>query len=263
MRSDRNLETERLVTAMVDAFPRYLSNRLVQLGLVASGPVATAVAVGSDRLSDALSELLSVPPGSQAQSPLELVREATEPVSAALIEMGVRPPRRDEWEIDKHPADVFGLFPASSRDLGEEAWQLHLQWGIDKAQAVAGVVPAGEQPPHPSPLPSVALFGVPIEAREDLVSAVEARGYGALVWRNPAALETAGALGPIMVIVDLRHPKAHEAIRRLARSGTRTVATAGYVDDLMIPGLLALGAEEVTELGGLVDRLDRLLPRLV
>ena len=33
-------------------------------------------------------------------------------------------------------ANVYDLAPASSRDLGEEVWAAHLQWGARKAAAL-------------------------------------------------------------------------------------------------------------------------------
>jgi hypothetical protein len=95
-----------------------------------------------------------------------------------------------------------------------------------------------------------------------LIDATSAQGYQALVLRNPADLAGGAISGAELVIVDVRHPYAHETIRSIADGGVRVVATGEAIDDLAMPGLLALGAEEVVELRSLVDRLEELLPRL-
>jgi hypothetical protein len=136
---------------------------------------------------------------------------------------------------------------------------MHVAWGIGKARLVAGMVPGPSAPPPASPHPAVALFG--IADRGPLIAALEKRGYRCLVWRNPAALATTEQ--PVLVMVDLAHPKAHEVIRSLNVDGIRVVAVADRVDDLMMPGVMALGAEEVVESRRIAGRLDRLLPHIV
>jgi hypothetical protein len=124
---------------------------------------------------------------------------------------------------------------------------------------VAGVVPASD--PAPS-LPAVALFGVPPQERDPIAVAVTESGYHPAVWRNPAALEQVDSVLPVLVVVDLRHSHAHEAIRTLADQGIRVIATGPDVTDLTAPGVMALGAEEVVATDRLPGRIDNLLPRL-
>ncbi len=178
-------ESDRLVAAMIAAFSGYLRRRVGDLGLIAGPGVDDAISRASDQLARSLSALLAAPAAAQTESPLQLCRDATEPVSLSLVDMGVRPIGRDAWEQESHPEDRFGLFPASSNELGEEAWRLHLQWGVDKARALAAVTPDGDPP---AKVPSVALFGVAVEDRDALAEAITGRGYRVLQWRNPAAL---------------------------------------------------------------------------
>ena len=251
-----------LAAALVAAFPWYINKRLDVLGVAFDDNLDAVVETAVGDLTSALQALASVPAQSQVKSPLELVREATAPITRVLCSREVATPDRDEWTAAAHPDDVYGLYPASSRDLSEEAWQLHLAWGIDKARIVAGVVPAtpDQVATEPSGLPAVALFGIEEQRREQLITELGARGYRGLVWRNPAALETAES--PVVVFVDLRHPNAHDAIRSQRAAGTRVVAVADQVNDLAVPGIMALGAEEVLELSRVVAQLDRLLPRI-
>lgn len=251
-------ETDRLIEALVAAFPPYLEQRLARLGVTVDDAVASAVNVATEQLGSELRALLGRPAGEQDDSPLAAIRRATAPVSALLAATGVAAADRDAWEVTAHPEDRYDLYPASSRDLGEEAWRLHFRWGIGKAEAVAGVMPA---PDNRVVLPAVALFGVPVEQRGPLQDAIEWRGFRVLVWRNPAALADAEETQPVLVLVDLRHPKAHQAIRELAGNDVRVVAIGEAVDDLTVPGIMALGAEEVVESRRLIARLDRLLPR--
>lgn len=256
-----NQEFDELARALVAAFPGYLHDRLDELGVAVDGAVAEAVDAAIGELSRSLQRLAQLPPQDQVKSPLELVRDATVPISAVLAAGAVAPVPRDEWAVAIHPEDVYELYPASSRDLGEEAWQMHLAWGIDKARVVGGMVPAASEPPpaSPRPGPAVALFG--IADRGPLIADLERRGYRCLVWRNPAALATTER--PVLVLVDLRHPTAHDAIRSLNADGTRVVAVSDRVDDFVMAGVMALGAEEVVELRHITGRLDRLLPHIV
>lgn len=251
-----------MIEAFVAAFPGYIVARLAALRVTPGESVAAAVHRATTQLESELRELLTRPADAQTESPLELVRRATVPVSEALEEMGVRPIDRDDWDSEVHPDDRFGLYPATSLDLGEEAWHRHLDWGKEKAKAVAGVVPASEAPPQPV-APAVVLFGVPVGERDELAEAIATRGFRVLIWRNPAALADAATARPVVAFVHLEHPEAPLAIRRLESDGTKVVAVGPRVDDLTMPGLLALGADEVLESGHLLARLDRLLPDIV
>ncbi len=264
MNNTSDLEPDELATALVAAFPLYVQQRLDVLDVDIDSPIVAAVDVAAAELADSLEALARLSPQEQVKSPLELVRDATRPITALLDERRVAAPHRDEWAVEIHPEDVYDLYPASSRDLGEEAWQLHLAWGIDKARVVAGVIPAPlpSSSPSGSGLPAVALFGIASEERGDLIEELKARGYRGLIWRNPAALAVAAEDRPQLVIVDLRHPTAHDAVRSLVASGIRVVAVADRVDDFAMAGVIALGAEEALELRRVVGRLDGLLPRL-
>ena len=85
-------------------------------------------------------------------------------------------------------------------------------------------------------------------------------GYRFLVWRNPAALEHGLAAPPDLLIVDLDHPAARDAVRKAA-SATRVVAIGRAVDDMAEAAVMALGAEVVVESDRILDRLGGLLPR--
>lgn len=261
---DANQEPTDLAKALVEEFPNYLRKRLEAMAISETRGVTDAIKSATLDLSAALRALAAQTPQEQLKSPLELVREATLTLTEALEQAGVRSPDRDEWAWEVHPEDTFDLYPASSKDLGEQAWQLHLAWGIDKARLVAGMVPLGEQEVSSDRVanPAVALFGFDADTRSQLTTLVGERGYRSLIWRNPAALEKGVAARPVAAVVDLTHRNAQEAISRLSAAGIRVIAVQDTANDLTMAGILALGADDVMDLGKLVRRIDRVLPQL-
>lgn len=231
--------------------------------------MADVVAAATDELAASLQRDL------QSEAPLELVRRATEPVTAVLRERGVAPVSRDARSQELHPDDLYDLYPATSRNLGEDVWRVHMQWGLERARLVAGMVPAPSPPdrtvdsaaqslPHskqPATGPAVAVFGVAEPLRSEMIERIRSLGYQTSTWRNPAALEEGLAAIPALALVDLRHPTAEGALRRLVAEGIRVIAIGEGVTDFTQAATMALGAEEVIELDRVVDLLDSRLPR--
>lgn len=264
--SEEPSTTELLAAALVVAFPQFVEAKLAALGVEPEGEVLHAAESGCTTLGHALHELIATALPLQGESPLQLVRIATQPLSAALAAAGVYPPERDAQAVEIHPEDVYDLYPASSRELGEEVWQLHMQWGLEKARVVAGMVPAKAPQDGTQPsvgLPAVALFGVNGEWRTAAAPTLAGLGYEMLVWRNPAALDAGLKRRPNLVLVDLDHPTAHDAIRASVAAQVRVIAVGSTINDLVADGLMALGAESVVDRDRLVERLPGLLPRLV
>jgi hypothetical protein len=249
----------RLVREFGDAFPAYVRRRLRELAVVSIPLDVTALTA---ELKEELTEVLVVPPRRQDRSPLEVIRHFLDRVGAALAGQGVAAAERDEAAVAMHPSDRYALYPASSRDLGERAWRAHLEWGFEKARLVAGVVPAGPRR-GATGQPAVALFGLERPLRDSLADGLTTAGYRALVWRNPAALGDGLDERPVLTIVALGHPAAHDAIRAVAQAGLQVVAVSGRVEDFTTAGIMALGATDVVESNRILDRLDGLLPRLV
>ena len=123
-----------LIDAFVEAFPRYVDERCEALDLLVP---PSAVAEGQAWLREELGELLSRPFVEQRRGPLELFQEAMQFPTIALQEAGAEPVDRNEVARAALPGDVFDLAPASSQDLGEEAWHAHLRWGAAKARALS------------------------------------------------------------------------------------------------------------------------------
>ena len=135
-------ESQRLLEALVDAYPSYVRSRLP------ANPeeIEEAIGEGEEWLRSTLSELLGRPFVEQRRGPLEVFQEAMKFPTAALEQDGVEPPARDPVTEAALPGDLYDLAPASTRDLGEEVWTLHLVWGATKAGAISDL-PLAPDPP--------------------------------------------------------------------------------------------------------------------
>ncbi len=258
--------TDELRAAFVAAFPRYVAERIASLG-VDPEAFAGAIEKGLDNLEVELDAVLSTPLAAQRRPPLEVFRDALTPVTAALAAAGMELPERDAATEEVLPGDRYDLGPASSQALGDRAWRAHIAWGIAKAEAVAGVVPAtGRQPdpdPGTKPPPAVVLVGTDLMDRSKISNVVAAAGLTFDVWRNPAAVE--GGLeggAPALVLVDLTHQASDDVVRLLAGAGVRVVAFGPHVDDFALVRARSLGAADALPRSRFFRTLPDLLPKL-
>lgn len=206
--------------SFLDAFPVYLESRLSALGVDADA-YRDVIEAAAQQLDGDLFDLLALPAAQQRESPLEIFRAATAALTEALLAAGVEPIERDIGEAEARPDDVFGIAPPSSQVLGDAAWRAHLDWGISKAAAVAGVVPAtaasGEAPTAQASSARVAVLSSDLMDRSKIEAAVREAGFELAVWRNPAAVvDGIAAGGVILALVDLTHPAAFESLEQLS-----------------------------------------------
>lgn len=254
----RCAEVARAFTA---AFAPYVETRLAALGLDAA-PIGDAIEAGRDQAATALASWARRSPRDQRSSPLELVREALALPTAALAARGVEPVTRDTDQATALPGDHYDLAPATSRDLGDEAWRAHVAWGISRAEEVAGLVPRPAVEVDAAAF--AALVSTDLMDRTRIVEAGAAAGCEVVVWRNPAAIDKGLAEGaPVVAFVDLAHVAANDAIRLLVGAGVRTIAYGPHVDDLAMAAAGALGAAEVLSRSRFFKRLPGLFPTLV
>ena len=251
--------SRRVAETFVAAYAGYVRRRLAAVG--AEGPtLEAAIAQGQASLAASFASWREASPASQRTSPLELFREALVPPTAAAIARGISPPDRDDAQEQALPGDLLDLAPATSRDLGDEAWEAHVAWGLARAEAIAGMVPRSSEAAVAGV--RVALVGTDLMDRTRIGDLVSAAGYELLVWRNPAAVFAGLAeAAPAIALVDLSHPAANEAIERLATAGVRTIAFGPHVDDLAMAAARALGADDVLARSRFFARLPSLLPR--
>lgn len=124
-----------IVAAFVDAYAGHVAARCAAIGV---SPPHEAVQDGEAWLRQTLHDLVATPFEQQRRGPLELFQEAMRFPTEALAGQGVAPVRRDHVTETALPGDIYDLAPASSEELGEEAWHAHLRWGAAKALALAG-----------------------------------------------------------------------------------------------------------------------------
>lgn len=86
-------------------------------------------------LADHLADELGLAFNQQRRGPLEFFQAAMEIPTEWLRASGALEVPRDSVTAEVLPGDIYDLAPASSRDLGEEAWMAHMSWGAAKAAA--------------------------------------------------------------------------------------------------------------------------------
>lgn len=237
-------EAERLHAVLVAAYPVWVHTRLDEHGLTPSSGVEAAIVAGRAELDAHLRTLLSLDPGDQDQTPLELFRQALREPTEALAAAGCEPVARDGEQRAALPDDSYDLAPGSSEELGEEVWSAHLAWGVAKAEAVAGMVPAPAQPTRARGRPSAVLVSGDLMDRSKVQSVAEELGFELVVARNPAAVEAALERRPVVAFVDVTHPAADDAIRSLSAVTSRTIGFGPHVDDVALIRAKTLGAAD-------------------
>lgn len=123
----------RLLEAFVDVYPVHVQRRLGEKVIPGLDEVLQE---GSEWLATSLTDLLVQPFTEQRRGPLEIFQEAMRFPTAHLASAGMPPASRDPVAVSALPGDVYDLAPASTRDLGEDVWMLHLAWGAAKAAAI-------------------------------------------------------------------------------------------------------------------------------
>ena len=245
-------EASEVRASFVAAYPFYVRERVAAAVAEDVAGVAAAIEAGTAWLDERLAELLSLPFSRQPRGPLEVFQDAMRFPTTVLSDAGVPSPDRSPAEVEALPGDRYGLAPASSQDLGERAWKAHLAWGIAKARAVAGAVPAAT--------PTVVVVGGQSADRQTVRRVAGSAGFAVEAWDSIDPVD-AGNARPVLVLVDVDHPAAHDAIRGLVRRGHEVAVFGSDVDDLTTAAVLALGARDVIERRRLEESLARSLPR--
>ena len=230
-----------LCDAFLGAYGPFVEQRLDALGLPR---VDDAVAEGHAWLAAALPGLLQQPYRDQRRSPLEVFQEALAVPNDALAALGIEPPERDDVAVAALPGDRYGLAPASSQELGEAAWRAHLSWGAAKAAAMR---------------PSAVLVTRNLLDSSRIGGAADAAGYALVTMAGPPEDPGRHAVG----FVDLEHPDADEAVRRLANICGRVVAFGPHVDDLAMTRARSLGADEAVPRSRFFGSLASWFPKMV
>jgi hypothetical protein len=132
---------ERAIPAWVAARVAYIADAWGRLDAGARAELdaraATAGRAAGPRVAAALRALFATPVAEQRTTPLQVVRAATQDVTAVLHGVGIPPVERDAFQEAAFPDDDYGVTPASLADLGDEdLGPLQLAWGLAKARAL-------------------------------------------------------------------------------------------------------------------------------
>lgn len=245
---------------VVDAFvAAYVPFTRARLELLAPGvDVDHALEQGRHWLAGELGQWTRLGSGEQHRGPLQIFQTAMAFPTAALEDHGVAAPMRDAGAQRALPGDTYNLAPASSRDIGEDAWQAHVAWGIAKAKVMADAVPA-----QASQLsPTVAVVSMDKAHRASVAAVAAGRSLPVRQWRNPGAIEAGlGEEVPRWSVVDAGHAAADEAVRTLADAGSKVMVFGPSPDDIAMARWMALGAATVVDRDRLVQVLESWLPR--
>lgn len=185
-----------------------------------------AIGRGRSWLAERLAELSETSFADQRRGPLELFQEAMRFPTEALAAAGVPAPERDPVTANALPGDLYDLAPATSRDLGEEAWGAHLAWGAAKAHALRP--------------PTVGVLSRNLMDRSKLENALRAAGMEPVLIGG--AGESSGDLAA--ALVDLEHPAARETVERAAAAGTPCAAFGPHVNKESLAAAMEWGARE-------------------
>lgn len=214
---------------------------LTERGVEIVPVIADGIVAGADVLDGLLRLLERTEAGRQRSSPLELFREALIPVDHAMDVAGVPVDRRDEQQQALVPWDRYDLSPGSSRQLGAEAHEAHLRWGLEKVAAHAARPRAG----------------LLCEVADELVLGNGLRELGYEVQSLPPLDAVA------IAVVDVGLDASDEIIRGLSEAGAHIICFGEGVDDLVHTATRALGAAVVVSRDELLGDLAAHLPAIV
>ena len=136
--------SQTLFDTCVVAVPEWITNRIQNVCLMSGGVVpeiVTTKVAGVAHATQAqvqidLMALLSVDVDAQRTNPLQVLRGSTLMATALLIEAGIPPAQRDEFEVRSMPDDMFALGPLTWRDLGDDVHNAGIEWGAWKAAMI-------------------------------------------------------------------------------------------------------------------------------
>ena len=136
--------SQTLFDTCVVAVPEWITNRIQNVCLMSGGVVPEIVTTKVAGVAHAtkaqvqidLMALLSVDVDAQRTNPLQVLRGSTLMATALLIEAGIPPAQRDEFEVRSMPDDMFALGPLTWRDLGDDVHDAGIEWGAWKAAMI-------------------------------------------------------------------------------------------------------------------------------
>jgi len=233
-------------STFVAAYPRYVSQLLIDRGIEINTTIADAVVEGSGVLDALLLGLSREASLDQRSSPLELFREALRPIDRALALLGVPVPKAGTGARTLAPWDRYALAPGSSKVLGEAAHEAHLRWGLAKAVEVAAFVDSTAGP-------SLGIFSSQSD-RALIVGQAESASYRTVVLPSDTAVSVA--------VVSADERGANEIVRSVS-GHSRVIVYGDAIDDMDQIRFMSLGASSTVRRDSVLVDLAALLPPLV
>jgi hypothetical protein len=99
----------------------------------------------AERVAGELRALLSLDPGEQRATPLEIIRTAVVEPTVVLAAAGLPDVVRDPFDERSWPDDRFGLVPRTLKDLDPDLAAVHFAWGVAKAAVLRARAGAGQE----------------------------------------------------------------------------------------------------------------------
>jgi hypothetical protein len=227
--------------SFVAAYPRYVAEVLTGRGVEITATIADGIVIGTGVLDGLLASFEAKRPGLATRSPLELFRESLRPVGRALEVDGIEPPSIDANQLSVLPWDRYALSPGSAQQLGSDAYEAHLRWGIAKVKAhvqqpTAGLRCRDEDAPR-------------------LLEQFDALGYRVL--RLPASDDVS------IAVVDIDGGEVDGIISHLSGAGAQVIVFGEDPDDLQHVRFKALGAVAVVQKRAVLNNLAEHIPTIV
>lgn len=135
---------KRLFDVIVAAIPVWVDDsvrKIVRRHLVVVNDdvAASIVLAGKEAqlfVSQRLLSLLTTDVDQQSSNPLQILRDSACFPTQVLLDAAIPAPKRDHFDEQINPDDVFGLGPYTWRDLGEDVHDAGIEWGAWKAATV-------------------------------------------------------------------------------------------------------------------------------
>jgi hypothetical protein len=235
--------TPSLREAFVNAYPVYVARVVNDRGIEMNEVLADAVVEGVAVLDALMASFEQTSFDDQRVSPLELFGEALRPIDRAFALTGVEE-SNDADSIHIASWDRYTLSPGSSEVLGPDAHEAHLRWALRKAQAVAPAVLG-------RPVAFVHAVG---SLAEDVRAAVALVGYRVVDEYSTEA---------VIAVIDASSPAVGGLVSKASTENTRAIVFGTEIDDLMVVGLRALGADSVITVEELVYDPATVLPTII
>lgn len=239
-------EAARVKEVFVASYGPYVRARLEAIGAGSVDGIDHAIEQGRVWLDEALTELISVRFVEQRRGPLELFQEAMVFPTRTLEAVGIEPVLRDEVVANALPGDRFGLAPAASHEIGEDAWHAHVGWGAAKAAALRGRAK------------QIGLLSRNLMDTSKLTAALEKQGHSVVSVRDevlPAGLE--------LVLVDLDHTAARVVIEAAVSDDIACIAYGPHVDVAALEEAKRLGVDEALPRSKILSDPDKFARRLL